>query len=48
MINRREIGVIRLGDSRAIRVPKKEIERFMTDAFVPPTSRPRQRERDRL
>jgi excisionase family DNA binding protein len=37
MINRREIGIIRLGDKRAIRIPKKEIERFLRETFVPPT-----------
>jgi excisionase family DNA binding protein len=39
MINRREIGIIRLGDNRAIRIPKKEIERFLKETFVPPISR---------
>lgn len=39
MINRREIGIIRLGNNRAIRIPKKEIERFLRETFAPPISR---------
>ncbi len=35
MIGRRQIGVLRLGNHRSIRIPKTEIERLMSEYLVP-------------
>ena len=35
MIGKRQIGVIRLGDHRSIRIPKTEIERLLSENLVP-------------
>jgi excisionase family DNA binding protein len=35
MIGKRQIGVLRLGDHRSIRIPKTEIERLLSDNLVP-------------
>jgi excisionase family DNA binding protein len=35
MIVKRQIGVIRLGDHRSIRIPKTEIERLLSENLVP-------------
>jgi excisionase family DNA binding protein len=35
MIGKRQIGVLRLGDHRSIRIPKTEIERLLSENLVP-------------
>jgi len=35
MIGKRQIGVLRLGDRRSIRIPKTEIERLLSKNLVP-------------
>jgi excisionase family DNA binding protein len=35
MIGKRQIGVVRLGDHRSIRIPKTEIERLVSENLVP-------------
>ena len=35
MIGKRQIGVMRLGDDRSIRIPKTEIERLLSENLVP-------------
>ena len=35
MIGKRQIGVLRLGDHRSIRIPKTEIERLLFENLVP-------------
>ena len=35
MIGKRQIGVMRLGDHRSIRIPKTEIERLLSKNLVP-------------
>ncbi len=35
MIGKRQIGVLRLGDHRSIRIPKTEIERLLSKNLVP-------------
>jgi excisionase family DNA binding protein len=35
MIGKRQIGVLRLGDHRSIRIPKTEIERLISKNLVP-------------
>ncbi len=35
MIGKRQIGVLRLGDHRSIRIPKTEIERLLSENLLP-------------
>jgi excisionase family DNA binding protein len=35
MIGKRQIGVLRLGDHRSIRIPRTEIERLLSENLVP-------------
>ena len=35
MIGKRQIGVLRLGDHRSIRIPKTEIRRLLSENLVP-------------
>jgi len=35
MIGKRQIGVLRLGDHRSIRIPKTEIEKLLSENLVP-------------
>jgi excisionase family DNA binding protein len=35
MIGKRQIGVLRVGDHRSIRIPKREIERLLSENLVP-------------
>ena len=35
MIGKRQIGVLRLGDHRSIRIPKTEIERLLSENLMP-------------
>jgi excisionase family DNA binding protein len=35
MIGKRQMGVLRLGDHRSIRIPKTEIERLLSENLVP-------------
>ncbi len=35
MIGKRQIGVLRLGAHRSIRIPKTEIERLLSENLVP-------------